>query len=67
MAVVARAPSRLLVVEGDDDKHVALHIAMKDELDISPCDVVAKNGMREVIKSITNEIKVPERSQIRGD
>lgn len=37
---------------------------MKAGLDISPCDVVAKNGVREVIKSITNEIKAPGRTAV---
>ncbi len=53
----------LLVVEGNDDEHVALHVAKSTGLH-GTFDVVVKNGVDKVIESITIEIKVPERSAI---
>lgn len=61
VAVIAKSSSRLLVVEGEGDKHVARHVAKRAGLNVSSFDVVARNGVEKLIDSITNEIKVSGR------
>ena len=63
MSTIANSPPRVLVVEGVDDKHVANHIAKRIEL-CKSFEVVPKNDVTQVIKSIPTEIKVPGREVI---
>lgn len=61
MDIIPRAPSRVLVVEGDDDKHVAQHVAKRSGLDTSSFEVVVKGGVYEVVDAMTADIKAPGR------
>lgn len=64
MNIRANDRSRVLIVEGNDDEHVAKHIAMRIGLDMSSFEVKPKNGVSQVIESITTEIKAPGRQVI---
>ncbi len=63
MSTIANSLPRVLVVEGNDDEHVAIHIARRTGLDTS-FDVVVKKDVFRLIESIPAEIKVPGREAV---
>lgn len=60
----AESESKVLIVEGKDDKHVILHIAQRTKLNLAWEDIIDKNGVDRLIPSMTSEVKVPGRAAI---
>lgn len=63
MNIVGKSANRVLIVEGRDDKHVVCHICQENELNCQ-FSIKAKEGIDELIRSMTNEVKVPERRAV---
>lgn len=59
----ASAPSRLLLVEGVDDRHVVRHIRKKAP-DMPFFEIVDKNGVENLLRAISVEVKVPGRTAL---
>lgn len=60
-------PLRLLLVEGQDDKHVVLHIQRrlkKVKAALPSFGIADKDGITELVKSIPVEIKVADREAL---
>ena len=58
----APAPTRLLLVEGVDDKHVVRHVwARKNPGKPQPFEIREKDGVERLVESISVEVKVPGR------
>ena len=49
-------PSRVLLVEGQDDKHVGRHVWQRHEAE-SPSALRKKDGVDELLKAIEVEVK----------
>ena len=60
---MSSGPLRLLLVEGQDDKHVVLHIQRRLEAEAPLPGFCAtdKDGIEELLKSIPVEVKVADR------
>ena len=58
--------SRVLLVEGQDDEHVVRHLCKSKGLEKNFC-IKQKNGKVELLKSITMEVKAPERTAVGID
>ena len=55
---------RVLLVEGQDDKHVVEHVYRKCFESELPFDIVDKDGYRPLIDAIGPQIKVPDREVV---
>ena len=53
----------VLLVEGQDDKHVVLHLRMRDE-SMPAFDISDKDGIDRLLDSISPEIKAPGRKSV---
>ena len=58
-----RKPERVLLVEGQDDKHVVLQLYLRSDA-IPSFDIQDKGGIDELLKSIGPEIKAPGRKTL---
>ena len=54
---------RVLLVEGQDDKHVVLHLRMRDE-SMPSFDISDKDGIDQLLDSVSPEIKAPGRKSV---
>lgn len=54
---------RVLLVEGQDDKHVVLHLRMRDE-SMPSFDISDKDGIDRLLDSVSPEIKAPGRKSV---
>ena len=54
---------RVLLVEGQDDKHVVLHLRMRDE-SMPSFDISDKDGIDRLLDSVSPEIKTPGRKSV---
>lgn len=57
------SPNRVLLVEGQDDKHVVHHLCSRSER-MPSFDIVDKDGIPNLLRSIGPEIKVPGRRAV---
>ena len=59
----AKAPDKLLLVEGRDDESVILHIRRRSEVSVSFA-ILDKGGVNNVIAAIFSEINAPQRKSV---
>lgn len=57
------APEKLLLVEGEDDKHVILHLCQRAGLAVG-FDIAVKGDVDAVLRSIRNEARSPGRESL---
>ena len=58
------APSRVLLVEGVDDKHVTTHLLCRKNTSISEFSILDKGDIRAVLSAIEAEVKAPARETV---
>ena len=56
-------PKRVLLVEGQDDKHIVLHLCRRNSA-MPSFDILDKGGIDELLKSIGPQIKVSGRKAV---
>ena len=57
------SPTKILLVEGQDDKHVVRHIRDRARMAV-PFDIQDKGGFDKLLKTISTEIKAPDRMAV---
>ena len=57
------SPTKILFVEGQDDKHVVRHIRDRARMAV-PFDIQDKGGFNKLIETISTEIKAPGRMAV---